>query len=187
MRPCLDVRALNKALVVGDNFPIPSIASSLESLAGNEVYSEFDLQEAYLQFLLHPDSRPLTAFTWNNQQYMFVGCPFGLNLLTSHFQRIMSRVFSDLPFCFPYVDNIPFASKDWNTHYQCAALIIDRLNQVNLKIKPKFNKVGHSQLKCLGHVVSVSGVSIDPDKLQAIMDWPLPATGTELQSFLGLC
>jgi hypothetical protein len=74
-----------------------------------------------------------------------------------------------------------------DTHREYATLIIDRLNQVNLKIKPKFNKFGHSRLKCLGHVVSADGVSIDPDKLQAITDWPFPATGTELQSFLGLC
>ena len=187
VRPCLDVRALNKALMVGDNFSIPNIRFALEALAGNSIFSEFDLQEAYLQFLLHPDSRPLTAFTWQNQQYMFVGCPFGLTLLTSHFQRIMSRIFSDLPFCYPYVDNLPFASKDWITHTHYATLIINRLNSVNLKIKPKFNNVGHSRLKCLGHIISSNGVSIDPEKLQAVRDWPLPATGAELQSFLGLC
>ena len=42
-------------------------------------------------------------------------------------------------------------------------------------------------LKCLGHIISIHGVSIDPEKLQAVRDWPLPATGAELQSFLGLC
>ncbi|HVW99439.1 MAG TPA: reverse transcriptase domain-containing protein [Candidatus Babeliaceae bacterium] len=115
VRPCLDVRALNEALMVGDRFIIPHIRESLESSAGNGIFSEFDLAEAYLQMLLHPDSRPYTAFTWGRRQYMFVGCPYGLTLLTSHFQRIMTRIFSDLPFCSPYVDNIPFASKDWDT------------------------------------------------------------------------
>ena len=187
VRPCLDVRALNNALVIGDNFPIPHIRSALEALAGNSIFSEFDLQEAYLQLPLHPDSRPLTAFTWNNQQYMFVGCPFGLSPLTSHFQRLMSRIFSDMPFCYAYVDNLPFASKDWSTHLHYAMLIVNRLTTVNLKIKPKFSTIGHSQLKCLGHIISSKGIGIDPDKLQAVKDWPLPKTGTELQSFLGLC
>ncbi|HVX00524.1 MAG TPA: reverse transcriptase family protein, partial [Candidatus Babeliaceae bacterium] len=187
VRPCLDVRALNKALVISDNFPIPQIRSALEALAGNSIFSELDLQEAYLQLPLHPDSRPYTAFTWNNQQYMFVGCPFGLSPLTSHFQRLMSRIFSDMPFCYPYVDNLPFASKDWETHLQYATMIITRLNSVNLRIKPKFTTIGHSQLKCLGHIISSRGISIDPEKLQAVKDWPLPKTGTELQSFLGLC
>ena len=183
----LDVRLLNKALVVDDKFQIPHIREALESFAGNVIFSEFDLQEAYLQFPLNPDSRPYTAFTWNRQQYMFVGCPYGLTLLTSHFQRIMTRIFSDLPFCAPYIDNIPFASKDWETHSQCAMSIIDRLNKVNLKLKPSFKKLGHSHLKCLGHVISKDGISIDPIKMDTISAWPLPTTGRELRSFLGLC
>jgi hypothetical protein len=186
-RPCLDTRALNKALIVGDNFSLPKIQDSLEALGGNCIFSEFDLSEAFLQFLLHPDSRPLTAFTWEGQQYMFVGCPFGLNLLTSHFQRIMTRIFSDLSFCRPYVDNLPFAAKDWATHTEQAIAIIDRCNQVNLKIKPKFDKIGHSEIRCLGHIVSAAGIAIDPAKMRAILDWPLPATGKDLASFLGLC
>ena len=185
-RPCLDTRALNRVLRCNDRFLIPHIRTLLDSFAGNSIFSEFDLQEAYLQFPLHPDSQPLTAFTWNRQQYMFAGCPYGISLLTSFFQRIMTRIFSDLPFCTPYVDNLPFAASDWETHLQQAVLIVNRCTQVNLKIKPKFN-LGHAQLKCLGHVLSVHGVSIDPDKLAVVRDWPLPTTGKQLQSFLGLC
>ena len=187
VRPCLDTRALNEALIVGDKFSLPMIIHALERLGGNCILSEFDLAEAYLQFLLHPDSRPLTAFTWEGQQYMFVGCPFGINLLTSHFQRIITRIFSDLTFCHPYVDNLPFAAKDWATHTEQAIAIIDRCNQVNLKIKPKFDKIGHSEMRCLGHVVSAAGIAIDPSKLEAIQEWPLPTTCKELASFLGLC
>lgn len=187
VRPCLDVRMLNKALVVDDRFQIPHIRESLESFAGNSIFSEFDLQEAFLQFPLNPESRQYTAFTWAKQQYMFVGCPYGLTLLTSHFQRIMTRIFSDLTFCAPYIDNIPFASKDWENHTLCAIAIVDRLTKVNLKLKPNFTKIGHSHLKCLGHVISKDGISIDPVKLEAIKDWTLPTTGKELRSFLGLC
>jgi RNase H-like domain found in reverse transcriptase/Integrase core domain/Chromo (CHRromatin Organisation MOdifier) domain/Integrase zinc binding domain/Reverse transcriptase (RNA-dependent DNA polymerase)/Retrotransposon gag protein len=185
IRVCLDVRALNKALIIGDKFPIPHIRDVLESFAGNSVFGEFDLSEAYLQFTLHPDSQPLTAFTWNRRQYMFVGCPYGIKLLTCYFQRVMTRVFHDLPFVVPYVDNIPFGSADWAQHKEHALLIINRLNQVNLRLKPHYN-VGHAQMRCLGHVLSIKGVAPDPDKLQAIKDWPLPSTGADLQSFLGL-
>lgn len=185
-RPCLDTRALNRVLKSNDRFLIPHIRDLLDSFAGNSIFSEFDLQEAYLQFPLHPDSQPLTAFTWDGQQYMFAGCPYGISLLTSFFQRIMTRIFSDLPFCTPYVDNLPFAACDWETHLQQAVLIVERCNQVNLKIKPRFN-LGHAQLRCLGHILSVNGITADPDKLAVVRDWPLPVTGKQLQSFLGLC
>jgi transposase InsO family protein len=185
-RPCLDVRALNQVLQSDDRFLIPYIRAVLDTFAGSCIFSEFDLQEAYLQFPLHPDSQPLTAFTWNKQQYMFAGCPYGISMLTSFFQRIMTRIFGDMPFCSPYVDNLPFAASDWETHLQQAIMIVQRCNQVNLKIKPRYI-LGHAQLKCLGHVLSADGIGADPDKLAVIRDWPEPVTGKQLQSFLGLC
>ncbi|XP_075102261.1 uncharacterized protein LOC142177451 [Nicotiana tabacum] len=38
----------------------------------------------------------------------------------------------------------------------------------------------------LWHIVSSEGVKVDPSKIQAIVDWKLPKTPTEIRSFLGL-
>ena len=38
----------------------------------------------------------------------------------------------------------------------------------------------------LGHVVSGEGVSVDPNKVQAVKGWPTPKSVTEIRSFLGL-
>ena len=103
--------SLNTALVDNDHFEIPLIRNVLDSLQGCTIFGEFDLAEAYLQFPLHPESQPYTAFTWGTEQYMFTCCPFGFQRMPSHFQRIMSYVFRDLPFTFPYFDNIPFGSR----------------------------------------------------------------------------
>ena len=92
---CLDTRAINDALISGDKFQLPYIREALENFAGNSIFGELDLQEAYLQFELLPESRPYTAFTWRGKQWMFVGCPFGINLLPSFFQRNMCSIFSD--------------------------------------------------------------------------------------------
>ncbi|KAJ9526429.1 hypothetical protein QJQ45_009904 [Haematococcus lacustris] len=40
-------------------------------------------------------------------------------------------------------------------------------------------------LKFLGHVITAGAISVDPDKVRAIADWPLPSPLTQLQSFLG--
>jgi hypothetical protein len=185
IRVCLDTRTLNSALIVTDKFQLPHIPDILEIFGGCTIFGEFDCEEAYLHFMLHPDSQRLTAFTFDGTQYMFVGCPFGLSLLPSHFQRNMNFIFNDLSFTFPYLDNLPFASRSWEEHRDHALAIILRLNQVNLKIKPSSVKFGQSHLKCLGHLVSVSGIGISPAKVQAILDWELPTTGKQLQSFLG--
>ena len=79
IRVCLDTRALNAALIVQDRFQLPYIRDALEQFGGKSILGEFDLQEAYLQFEMHPDSKKYTAFTWNGKQYVFVGAPFGLD------------------------------------------------------------------------------------------------------------
>ena len=42
-------------------------------------------------------------------------------------------------------------------------------------------------MNVLGYVVSSSGVSLDPDKLETIRSFPTPTTVKDIHSFLGLC
>jgi hypothetical protein len=37
-----------------------------------------------------------------------------------------------------------------------------------------------------GYVVTPRGIEVDEEKIEAIKSWPIPATLTQLQSFLGL-
>ena len=38
----------------------------------------------------------------------------------------------------------------------------------------------------LGHVVTKDGIQVDPQKIEAVSEWPRPTSVTEIQSFLGL-
>ena len=38
----------------------------------------------------------------------------------------------------------------------------------------------------LGHVISVEGDSVDPEKILTVRDWPIPKSVPEVRSFLGL-
>jgi hypothetical protein len=38
----------------------------------------------------------------------------------------------------------------------------------------------------LGHIISNGGILVDPAKVMEIMEWRVPTTVTEIQSFLGL-
>ena len=43
-----------------------------------------------------------------------------------------------------------------------------------------------SKVKFLGNVVSKEGISIDPAKIEVILNWEKPKNVCDIQSFLGL-
>ena len=43
-----------------------------------------------------------------------------------------------------------------------------------------------TEVRFLGHVASASGVLVDPEKVEAVMNWERPKSVFEIRSFLGL-
>ena len=41
------------------------------------------------------------------------------------------------------------------------------------------------RLQYLGHIISEEGISIDPNKIESIKNWPTPKNVTEVRSFMG--
>ena len=42
------------------------------------------------------------------------------------------------------------------------------------------------RIQYLGHIISEEGISMDPEKIEAIMNWPTPRNVTDVRSFMGL-
>ena len=76
--------------------------------------------------------------------------------------------------------------RSWEEHLQRLRVVLTRLQEAHLKIHPQKCQFFWRSVAFLGHVISSSGVSIDPDKIAAIVNWPPPINLTELRTFLGL-
>ena len=59
------------------------------------------------------------------------------------------------------------------------------LREAGLTLKPSKCMVFRPETVSLGHHITAEGVGPDPDKMQALKDWPRPTTARELASFLG--
>ena len=42
------------------------------------------------------------------------------------------------------------------------------------------------QIHYLGHIISMDGIALDPEKIEAIREWSAPKNVTEVISFMGL-
>ena len=54
------------------------------------------------------------------------------------------------------------------------------------QLHAKFNKCEFykDKIQYLGHVISEEGISVDPDKINSIMDWYVPKEVTDVRSFM---
>ncbi|KAJ8651910.1 hypothetical protein O0I10_012518 [Lichtheimia ornata] len=136
-RPCLDPRLINEHLT-DDKHRIPLITEIFDQLAGSKVYTTLDLASAFHRFPIKPEDRHKTAFTApDGMRYMFKGCPFGLKPISSKFQRVMDKLFRDLPYVTTFVDDIIVFSKSKRDHVQHVTIVIDRLTEANLILQLK--------------------------------------------------
>ncbi len=184
-RVCVDPRPVNKILI-NDGFPIPNLGEIFQSFKGMKYFSEIDLTDAFLQLELAERDQKVMSFTWEGIQYSFVGCPFGLKLMSNLFQRTIQGIFADMPFVKVYIDNISVSSTSWVEHKTFLEAVLHRLNKYNFKIAPHKLKVGRRAIRLLGHEISREGVRPDPRKVAEVRAWPFPADVKALQSFLGV-
>jgi hypothetical protein len=186
-RPVLDFRHINPQLKTDDKFMIQHIHSNHMALAGKMLYGEVDMEECFHQFKLAPQCRPLTAFTWDNVQWQWKGCPFGLAPIANFVHRFTSTQFHDfIEWLRSFLDNLQWASDSWEEHKEHLIRIFERCNSLNIRIKLKSIKVGYTRIRILGHILSKEGTQLDPRKMEFITKYPRPSNGREMATFLGM-
>ena len=76
-------------------------------------------------------------------------------------------------------------SNDPASHLERLEVVLQKLEEAGLKLKPSKCELFQWQLAYLGHVISAQGVATDEGKIEAIKNWPTPPNITEVGSFLG--
>ena len=186
-RVCIDYRKLNLA-TRKDHFPLPFMDQVLERLAGHAFYCFLDGYSGYNQIPIAPEDQDKTTFTCPFGTFAYRRMPFGLCNAPATFQRLMNSTLSPYigRFCMVYLDDIIVFSKDEASHQTHLGMVLEKLAGAGLKAQLVKCEFGMAKLEFLGHVVSADGIHMDPSKVQAMTDWPVPKSLTEVKGFLGL-
>ena len=132
---------------------------------------------------------PKTAFhAGSSGLFKFTHMPFGLTNARASFCRLMEMVIGDQQFVtlLFYLDDICIFANSADQMLDRIELVFSRLQQYQLKIKPKKSFFFQTEFSFLGHVLLAKGISPNPEKVDKVQDWPVPKTSKEVQSFIGL-
>ena len=111
--------------------------------------------------------------------------PFGLTNAPVVFMDLMHRVFQPYldQFVMVFVDDILIYSKLEKEHEGHLRTVIQALRYHQLYAKSSKCEFWLTRVRFLGHVVSASGVSMDPEKVEAVMSWDRPKSVFKIRSF----
>ncbi|GKC82477.1 hypothetical protein Tco_1138194 [Tanacetum coccineum] len=161
-RMCIDYRELNK-LTVKNRYPFLRIDDLFDQLQGSSIYSKINLRSGYHQLRVREEYIPKTAFRTRYVHYEFQVMPFGLTNAPAVILDLMNRVCKPYldKFVIVFIDDILIYSRNEKEHEEHLKIILELLKKEEL-----------------------SGIHVDPAKIEAVKNWASPTTPTEIRQFL---
>jgi hypothetical protein len=129
-----------------------------------------------------------TTFRTRYGHYEFTVVLFGLSNAPTVFMCLMNGVFRDYleKFVIVFLDNVLVYSKTEEEHEQHLRMVLQVLREHQLYAKLSKCSFYQRWIHYLGHIISEEGITVDPEKVQAIREWPMPRNVAEVRSFMGL-
>jgi hypothetical protein len=173
---------------VKNKYSLPRIEDLFDRMRDARVFSKIDLRSGYHQMKIRPSDIPKTAFSTRYGLYEFTVMLFGLTNAPAYFMNLMNKVFMEYldRFVVVFIDDILIYSKSESDHEEHLRLVLHKLRDNQLYAKFSKCEFWIDEVSFLGHIISNGGISVNPAKVKEIMEWSVPTTVTEIQSFLGL-
>lgn len=182
-RLLVDYREINSK-IVDISHPIPLIPQLISKLANSKIFSSVDLSRAFNQCRLDYPSSQALAMSTPFGQYRWVSLSFGTKAAGTIFQRIMDRVVKP-EHGTPYIDDIIVDSEDWPQHLIKLRGLFESLRDAGLRLNPEKTILGREEINYLGYQISAKGIQPTDEKVQKILDIPVPKTVKQVKAFVG--
>ena len=140
------------------------------------MYSKIDLRLGYHHLRVSECDVLKTAFRTHYGHYEFLVIPYGLTNTPAAFMDLLNRVFQPYldRFVIVFIDDILVYSGSPDEHSEHLRIGMQTLKEQKLYAKLSKCQFWLDRVVFLGHVISVEGVSVDPHKIEVVVNWKPP-------------
>lgn len=185
VRICLDPSDLNKALL-REHYPMPTLEDIAPSISGAQYFTTLDAASGFWQIKLDKESSKICTMCTPYGRYRFLRMPFGISSAPEIFQRAMHRVLEGLEGVAVVMDDILVWGRSREQHDANLEHVLRRCREYKLKLNRKKCRFLQESVRYLGHILTRDGLSLDPQRLEDILQVQTPSNQKELQTFLGM-
>lgn len=113
-----------------------------------------------------PEDKEKTAFICPLGFYQFERMPQGVTGAPATFQRLMEKAVGDMNLqVLVYLDDLIVFGRSLEEHEEWFFRVLDRLEEVGLKISLDKCQFCQAKVRYVGHIMSAEGIATDPDKV----------------------
>lgn len=174
-------------ITIKNTYPLPLISVLFDQIQSAKVFSKIDLRGAYNPIRIREGDEWKTAFSTQSGHFEYLVMPFGLSNAPAVFQDFINDILRPFlgRFIVVYLDDILIFSPSLALHREHVRTVLQSLRENKLFAKAEKCVFEVEKISFLGYIISSYGFSMDPKKLQAVLDWPVPNSLKATQRFLG--
>lgn len=190
----------------GNQMQLSADAHAFLSRPTHQVFSQFDLKNAYWTVQIHPDDRHFLAFSVPGiGQLQPTRMAQGARTSSFTMNELGNLAFGaipdpdsepsflhgnqpgELPQMTFYIDDMFPAHSSWDHHWRFIKFhLLPRLLWAKLRLSFSKIKIGMDQIVALGETHLAGGrIAPKPDRVRTLLDWPQPQNQTEVRALLG--
>jgi hypothetical protein len=175
-------------ITIKNCYPLPLAADIINWLQNVKIFTKSDVCWGYHNVHIRRGNEWKAAFITNQGLFKPKVMFFGLTNSPATFQSLMNSIFANLIAqgkVAVYLDDILIWSSTLEEHHKIVHEVLHCLQTYDLYLRPEKCEFEQAKVDYLGLVISHGRVSIDPVKIEAVVNWPVPESLKEVQSFIG--
>ena len=173
VRPCLDARDLNKA-IIRENHKPQTVEEIAHQLDGAVVFTKADALKAFLQVHLTEESSKLLVINTHKGRYRFKRMPFGAKMSQDVFQMKMDLIMEQCPGVISIHDDIVVYGVSKEDHDANLVNLLNVAQIEGLVLNSKKLELKCPRVSFFGLEYSADGMHPCPRKIQGITEMTPP-------------